>query len=302
MDQFEYRKRAMDFANLRLTYKLSGIWAQNFMALRDYYNKNGNLDLPTNFKTENGVNLYNWFHLQKRKFKNSKMSAGEKELLDSLDKDWCVEEKVDKWYSTYQILEKYHEKYGDIKVPFGFLTKNGISYNPEGIDLYDWVIKQRSRKGSLSPKQIELLDNLGMDWEKRVVMSWDDYYFLAEAYYDEHGNLDIPLNFRTKNGYDPDPEGAQLGVWFYNQKRAYSGIGNITPRKIILLERNGAVWFTKKKNDKLKSEEIDSSNLERKKKELLNRTYSLLNKFERKPFPSKKKINNEFMKVLKKQR
>ena len=302
MDQMGFRERAMEFSNLRITYKLRGMWAQNFMALRDYYNKKGNLDLPTNFKTENGVNLYNWFHLQKSRAKNSKMSAGEKELLDNLDKDWCVDKIVDDWDSNYQILKKYHDKYGDIKVPLGFKTKNGISYNSEGIDLYDWILRQKSRKKSLSPKQIELLDNLGMDWKKRVVMSWDDYYFLAEAYYDYYGNLDIPLDFKTKNGYDPDSEGAQLGRWFYIQKRAYGGIGNITPRKIILLERNGAVWFSKEKNDKLKSEEIDSNNLERKKKELLNRTYSLLNKFERKPFPSKKKINNEFMKVLKKQR
>lgn len=302
MDQMEFRERAREFANLRMTYKLNGQWAQNFISLRDYYNKNGSLTIPTNFISETGVNLYSWFERQKKRARSSKMSAGEKELLDSLDKDWCVEEMVDKWYHNYQLLKKYHGKYGDIKVPMGFLTKDGIRFDPEGIDLYDWILRQKNNKKLLSPKQIELLDNLGMNWEKRVLTTWDDYYFLAEAYYDYYGNLDIPISFRTKNGVDFDSEGERLGVWFYNQKRAYSGNGNITPRKIIMLERNGAVWFSKEKNAELQSEIIDSDNIERKKKEILNRTYSVLNKFERKPFPSKKKLNNEFMKVLKKQR
>ena len=50
---------------------------------------------------------------------------------------------------------------------------------------------------------------------------WDKMYNLAKSYYLHHGNLDVPSNFRTKNGYEEDPEGFDLGNKIIYQREAY---------------------------------------------------------------------------------
>ena len=38
-------------------------------------------------------------------------------------------------------------------------------------------------------------------------------YNLAKAYYEHHGNLEIPARFKTINGYEYDENGINLGYW-----------------------------------------------------------------------------------------
>lgn len=49
-------------------------------------------------------------------------------------------------------------------------------------------------------------------------------YHLAEAYYNYHGNLLIPYEFKTTNGYDYDDKGYSLGIWFNNQRLKWKGL------------------------------------------------------------------------------
>ena len=44
-------------------------------------------------------------------------------------------------------------------------------------------------------------------------------YELAKAYYEHHGNLEIPMKFKTINGYEPEENGVNLGTWIYTQRK-----------------------------------------------------------------------------------
>ena len=48
--------------------------------------------------------------------------------------------------------------------------------------------------------------------------TWDEWYKLAEAYYNYHGNLNVKQRYRTENGYEYDEDGYRLGVWLSNQR------------------------------------------------------------------------------------
>ena len=59
-----------------------------------------------------------------------------------------------------------------------------------------WINTQRQayKSGKLSQDKIELLDKIGMRFENKLnKIEWEEYYKLAEAYFNKNNNLEIPL-------------------------------------------------------------------------------------------------------------
>ena len=55
---------------------------------------------------------------------------------------------------------------------------------------------------------------------ERLTMTWEDYYDLAKAYYEHHGNLEVQVRFKTNNGYEYSEFGTiNLGQWIERQRR-----------------------------------------------------------------------------------
>lgn len=73
---------------------------------------------------------------------------------------------------------------------------------------------QREKKaaGTLTQEQIERLDAIGMDWLSPQARLWEIRFELCRAYYEEHGNLDMPTTYVTDDGM-------QLGLWLWRIKK-----------------------------------------------------------------------------------
>ncbi len=151
-----------------------------------------------------------------------------------------------KWMRKYELLKAYQKEYGNIDVP--------TDYEKDGIKLGIWLASQKQAyrgHGSsvLTEERIKLLEDLGMNWEKRE-KKWNQYYELLTEYKKEHGNIDVPY-FYEKNG-------VKLGIWLTNQKQAYKGQvpWKITENQIKLLNDLEIDWSqndTKFLNRKIKS-------------------------------------------------
>ena len=57
-----------------------------------------------------------------------------------------------------------------------------------------------------------------MSWEKKGDAAWMQGYEQAKNYYDEHGNMDVTTNYKTKDGF-------ALGKWISRQRYAYRNPG-----------------------------------------------------------------------------
>ena len=89
---------------------------------------------------------------------------------------------------------------------------------------------------------------------------WMKNYKLANSYYVHHGNLEIPQNFKTKNGYEYDDEGINLGDWISTQRRAYEGQvkNKLTEEQIEIPNRAKSYLNTLDENKVYSKEEINS--------------------------------------------
>jgi len=123
----------------------------------------------------------------------------------------CLENK---WEENYKLAKKYYEHYGCLNMKTTFITNDGINYDKNGIKLGSWINYQKSsyHKGMLKEEYIEKLLEIGIDFETRK-KTMKEILQLLKNYYNAYGHINVPLNFKTNNGFDYDEDGYKLGTW-----------------------------------------------------------------------------------------
>lgn len=185
-------------------------WEKNFNAAKNYYEKNGHLDVPSRFVTRDGLPLGEWLS-SLRTWESSGinpkyLSAERKKQLESIGMIWS---KLDYyWEQNFSEALRYYRKNGDLIVPSNFVTDNGVR-------LGSWIFRQRklhsgSCKGTpLTAEQTARLNSIGMVWEPED--PWLMSFNLVKGYYKEHGNINISQSTVVN--------GVWLGKWIAEQKK-----------------------------------------------------------------------------------
>ena len=289
-------------------------WNKKYELAKTYYEHYGNLEIPFKFKTsngydynENGVALGVWITTQRQAFKGNgkKISKEQIELLKKIGMRFETKNFEEEWNKKYALAKAYYDHYGNLEIPQSFKTKNGYEYDVNGVALGVWITTQRDAfKGNsrykISKEQIKLLKEIGMRFETNYKEEeWYRKYNLAKAYYEHHGDLEIPRLFKTKNGYEYDKDGVALGMWLANQRQAFKGNGKkISKEQIELLKEIGMKWFPDNIDIKLQKEEINEKNINKKKIEVYNRVIDYLSKYKSDEIPKKEEINSKFIEEL----
>ena len=68
--------------------------------------------------------------------------------------------------------------------------------------------------------------------KKYLIKEWDDYYELAQKYYEVHHDLSIHQHFKTFNGYDYSENGLGLGRWISYQRIYYDKLSDDQKKKL----------------------------------------------------------------------
>ena len=231
--------------------RLSLSWKEMYELAKKYYEYHGDLKIPAKFKTINGyeyndtgVNLGTWLYTQR---KNKNLSDERRNLLSSIGMS-LRGDNDSQWNKYYELAKKYYEHYGILKIPTKFKTINGYEFNETGINLGIWLASQRANK-NLSEERRRLLSNIGIRFEDYYDLQWNKNYELAKKYYEYHGNLEIPVKFKTINGYEYNDTGVNLGKWLYTQLQNKNLsderrklLSNIGMRFISLKEEK--IWYS----------------------------------------------------------
>lgn len=204
----EERIRQLD--QLGMAWKVFDVrWEQGYALAAVYAQEYGNLDVPRDYKTADGKTLGRWIQNQELAYEQKKLSADQIKRLETIGMQWGS--RYDRqWNEVYQAAKRYFEANGNLDIPVAYIS-------PEGYALGKWVRRQQyayrnpeKSNAILSQERIELLDAIGMQWEKPD--PWQHRYELAQEYKKQYGNLEIPAKYKTADGI-------WLSRWVYNQKR-----------------------------------------------------------------------------------
>ena len=184
-------------------------WEQGYALAMNYAAKHGDLNVPVNYTTEEGEKLGAWILNQRTAYAKEMLSQDQIGRLEEIGIYWGNRNDR-QWNKVYGAAKRYFEANGNLDVPVAYVS-------PEGYALGKWVRRQQyayrnpeKSNAILSQERIELLDAIGMQWEKHD--PWQHRYELAQEYKRCHGNLDIPAKYKTADGI-------WLSRWVYNQKR-----------------------------------------------------------------------------------
>ena len=207
-------------------------WNRYFAAAQQYAADYGNLNIKADYVTASGLQLGRWIsNLRTWKKNNSQKHYLSEERIAALDRIGMIWEVSDYlWQQYYGACVSYYRCNGNLDVPLTYVTGDGVRL---GVWLQNVRSSRRSEKAisHLSEEQIRLLDELGMVWNRRQDRLWVKGYQEALAYRKEHGNLDVPITWKTADGYT-------LGRWIDRQRNQES----LSASRRKLLDDIGMIW------------------------------------------------------------
>ncbi len=225
----------------KLNDTLVASWDYMFGEAKKYYEQHGNLEVPKRYKTADGYGLGSWIATQRAVRKGESYGILSDERIKKLDGIGMVWDNIRdlSWNKYYEAAKQYYAEHGDLKVPAKYKTESGLAL---GI----WISNLRNyRKNGvkscyLTSERIAALDETGMIWDVLDTL-WERNYDAAKEYYRAHGDLDVPIDYVSRNG-------VKLGVWLNNMRNAKSGKNvnyRLTEEQSEALEKIGMVWTPK---------------------------------------------------------
>ena len=157
---------------------------------------------------------------------------------DDAVKSQARQAQLDRFFEDWK--PKY-DRLADYAAREGHAAPLTTHHEPDGYWLGGWVLRQRQRRHTLQPRQVELLEALpGWSWEGMQTRSdreWEAAYERLLAYVDQHDTADVPLDHVTPNGW-------RLGAWVRRQATEDAGYLDDTRRQ-RLGELPGWRWLPK---------------------------------------------------------
>ena len=222
-------------------------WMSLYDVATAYYHEHGNLNVPSEYVTPDGVLLGKWVARQRYAYLNPDRSSARvtperKALLDKLGMVW---EKYDPWQERYDLALAYKTEHGDLEIPSVYKTEDGVW-------LGSWVSRQRqalnSGSSALSSERRKLLRTL-FKGERRPSdpaadhgtvreANWERNFRSAARYARKYKHLLVPASY-------VDSDGVRLGVWISNLRAARKNRPDsyqVTPAHIKKLNSIGMVW------------------------------------------------------------
>lgn len=222
-------------------------WMSLYDVAAAYYHEHGNLNVPSEYVTPDGVLLGKWVARQRYAYLNPDRSSARvtperKALLDKLGMVW---EKYDPWQERYDLALAYKTEHGDLEIPSVYKTADGVW-------LGSWISRQRqtlnSGSSALSSERRKLLRTL-FKGERRPSdpaadhgtvreANWERNFRSAARYARKYKHLLVPASY-------VDSDGVRLGVWISNLRAARKNRPDsyqVTPAHIKKLNSIGMVW------------------------------------------------------------
>lgn len=170
----------------RSTLEYDKKWEEHFQQLVDFKKKFGHVRVPYQWK-EN-PSLSRWVQGQRERYYNQKAILTKDKIKRLLDLGFIFYPIEEQWMEMYENLKAYKKKYGHIHVS---------TLDPESKRLSKWLSYFKTRKDSLPPEKVKLLNKLGVEWEikPRTFYTWKERYKQLVTFKKKFGHTHVPSTY-----------------------------------------------------------------------------------------------------------
>ena len=243
------RKALLD--KLGMVWEKYDPWQERYDLALAYKTEHGDLEIPSVYKTADGVWLGSWVNRQRQALNSgsSALSSERRKLLRTLFKgerrpsDPAADHgtvREANWERNFRSAARYARKYKHLLVPASYVDSDGVRL---GVWISNLRAARKNRPDSyqVTPAHIKKLNSIGMVWDARDA-KWGTAYQQAKAYYKAHGNLHAAANYKS------DETGFCLGDWL-RRMREWDATHDpkLTPERRAMLDKIGMEWSEKVK-------------------------------------------------------
>ena len=238
------RKALLD--KLGMVWEKYDPWQERYDLALAYKTEHGDLEIPSVYKTEDGVWLGSWVSRQRQALNSgsSALSSERRKLLRTLFKgerrpsDPAADHgtvREANWERNFRSAARYARKYKHLLVPASYVDSDGVRL---GVWISNLRAARKNRPDSyqVTPAHIKKLNSIGMVWDARDA-KWGTAYQQEKAYYKAHGNLHAAANYKS------DETGFCLGDWLRRMREwDTTHDPKLTPERRAMLDKIGMEW------------------------------------------------------------
>lgn len=238
------RKALLD--KLGMVWEKYDPWQERYDLALAYKTEHGDLEIPSVYKTADGVWLGSWVSRQRQALNSgsSALSSERRKLLRILFKgerrpsDPAADHgtvREANWERNFRSAARYARKYKHLLVPASYVDSDGVRL---GVWVSNLRAARKNRPDSyqVTPAHIKKLNSIGMVWDARDA-KWGTAYQQAKAYYKAHGNLHAAANYKS------DETGFCLGDWLRRMREwDITHDPKLTPERRAMLDKIGMEW------------------------------------------------------------
>lgn len=238
------RKALLD--KLGMVWEKYDPWQERYDLALAYKTEHGDLEIPSVYKTADGVWLGSWVSRQRQALNSgsSALSSERRKLLRTLFKgerrpsDPAADHgtvREANWERNFHSAARYARKYKRLLVPASYVDSDGVRL---GVWISNLRAARKNRPDSyqVTPAHIKKLNSIGMVWDARDA-KWGTAYQQAKAYYKAHGNLHAAANYKS------DETGFCLGDWLRRMREwDTTHDPKLTPERRAMLDKIGMEW------------------------------------------------------------
>ena len=201
------------------------VWHEKLRLFNEYVFENNTTEIPIRHVYK-GIRLGSWASNQRIEYAEGKLDEARIALLNEIP-GWKWDILDEKWVKIYSLLVKHCEGGEISRVPKGVKI--------EGVNLYDWILAQRSqyRNKKLSSERIsKLLQIPGWSWHS-IEDRWDRNFATLKNIIEGHESKCMPKISALEDS---------LATWVLNQRANFKKNILSPERTKLLLTLPGWIW------------------------------------------------------------
>ncbi len=200
--------------------QLEAAWREQFAALKAFKEKEGDCNVPYNYKDNPSLGL--WCSQQRHWKKKGKLDQRRINLLEGIGFVWDQLEAA--WKEQLDELKAFKKENDHCNVPANYKD------NPS---LAEWCNTQRKmkKKDKLDQDKINQLHEIGFVWDQ-LEAAWKEQFDALKAFKEKKRHCNVPYRYK---------DNPSLGKWCGTQRQMKQK-GKLAHDKFVQLHEIGFVW------------------------------------------------------------